>query len=132
MYYLISEIHYHTARACKRSGRNWLTAAIKPKKTKVSKKERIVRNIVSIIDDIYIVILDSLMFWRYILFTFSVYIRVIYYIDTLLFTVTLSYEHIIFSLIIALSHLVFLHSLGIFIYSLSSVICYYRTRGVTL
>ena len=39
MYYLISKTHYHTARACKRSCRNWLTAVTKPKKTKV-KKER--------------------------------------------------------------------------------------------
>ena len=123
MYYLILEIYYHIARACKRSGRNWLIAAIKPEKTKVRKKERTIRNILLIIDDISIVIVDSLMFWRYILFTFPVYIRVIYCIDILLFIVTLSCEHIIFSLIIALSHLVFLHSLGIFIYSLPSLIC---------
>ena len=31
-----------------------------------------------------------------------------------------------------LTYLVFLHSLGIFIYSLPSWIYYYRTRGVTL
>ena len=107
MYYLTSEIHHYTVKAYKWSCKNWLTVAIRPEKTKVSKKERKQKKEDSIIHSFLIVIIDSIDTLEiYFLFPFQVHIRVIYSMDILLFIVILSCEHIILLLIIALSYLV--------------------------